>query len=159
MYIWKSSHYLQYPLHTQECFRLIYQGSKKLFLLPLLLPTPPPSFSSDDFFTFLPVLRIRTFLVRSGSGRLGQDPDPGLNKCSYNNIFGVCENYKKKIRNLCCLTFWFRKKNFWAYFCQKNFYKKLSWKYLMVRFRIRKVSSRIQIRIRSKIVRISNTAF
>jgi hypothetical protein len=35
--------------------------------------------------------RVQTFLVRFGSGRLGPDPDkdPGLNKLTYFNYFGV----------------------------------------------------------------------
>jgi hypothetical protein len=87
--------------------------------------------------------RIRTFLV--GSGRLGPDPDPGLNKWLYINFFGVCNSHNY-LRNLCCLTFWSMKILFWAYFYQKNFQKKVGRKF-----------TRVRIRIRSKIVRIRNT--
>jgi hypothetical protein len=47
--------------------------------------------------------RIRTFLVGSGSGRLGPDPvpDPGLNKWLYINLFCVYKSHKY-LRNLCC---------------------------------------------------------
>jgi hypothetical protein len=34
------------------------------------------------------------------------NPDPGLNKLPYINLFGVCESHKY-FRNLCFFTFWF----------------------------------------------------
>jgi hypothetical protein len=41
-----------------------------------------------------------------GSGRLGQDPDPGLNKLPFIKFFGISKSHKY-FRKLCCLTFWF----------------------------------------------------
>jgi hypothetical protein len=43
-----------------------------------------------------------------GSEHLGlnPNPDPGLNKLLYLNLFGVCKSHKT-LRNTCCLTFWF----------------------------------------------------
>jgi hypothetical protein len=89
------------------------------------------------------VLRIRIrsdpdlFLVGSGSGRLGPDPDPdpvpdpdsGLNKLQYLNIFVMCRSHKY-YKHHCCLTFWFMKKLFGAYFHQKNFGKKVCRKFI-----------------------------
>jgi hypothetical protein len=84
-----------------------------------------------------PVLRIRTFLV--GSGRLGPDPDPGLNKLPYLNFFNMFKS-QKYFKHLCCLTFWFMKILFRAHFHRKNFQKKVSRKFIRVRIRIRTFS-------------------
>jgi hypothetical protein len=65
-------------------------------------------------------LRIRTFLVGSGYGRPGPDPDPGLNKSPNFNYFGVCKSCKY-FRNLCSLSFWIMSFLFRPYFRQKNF--------------------------------------
>jgi hypothetical protein len=59
---------------------------KKLMQLFLvLLNTVFLNQSDPDLFG-----RIRTFLVGSRFGRMGPEPDPGLNKRPYIKFFGVC---------------------------------------------------------------------
>jgi hypothetical protein len=91
--------------------------------------------------------RIRTFLVGSGSGRLGPDPDPGLNKWLSINFYGVCKSHTY-LRNVCCLTFWSMKTLLRAYFQQKKISEKVGQKFNRVRIRIR---NRIRIRTFSKV--------
>jgi hypothetical protein len=63
---------------------------------------------------------IQTFLVGSGSGRLGPDPDPGLNKWSILTFFGVCKSHKY----LYCLFLNFLGHDY-TYFRKKNFRRNL----------------------------------
>jgi hypothetical protein len=107
------------------------------------------------------------------SGPFWSDPDPGLNKWLDISFFGVFKSHQY-LRNQCCLTFWFMKVLFRAYFHQKKIFQtKVGRKFFSVRIRIRirtflKVGSgrfrksdpdvfESRIRIRSKIVRIHNT--
>jgi hypothetical protein len=63
------------------------------------------------------------------------DPDPGPNKWPYLNFFSMFKS-QRYFRNLCCLTFWFMKILFRAYFHQKNCLKKVGRKFIRVRIRI-----------------------
>jgi hypothetical protein len=76
-------------------------------------------FSESQFFqhqplSYLKKISSRLFSVadpdpvRSGSGRMGPDPDPSLDK-SYLSVIGMCKSHKY-FQNLCFLTFWFIKK-------------------------------------------------
>jgi hypothetical protein len=67
--------------------------------------------------------RIRT--SGTGSRHLGPDPDPGLNKLHYLNFFGMYKSHKY-FKHHCCLTFWFMKILFVAYFHQKILGKKFA---------------------------------
>jgi hypothetical protein len=71
-----------------------------------------------------PVLRIRTFLVGSGSGRLGPDPDPdfGLNKWPY-SFFGVCKSHDTFGNSV---SIWFMTIPFRAYFRKTKFRRNLA---------------------------------
>jgi hypothetical protein len=68
--------------------------------------------------------RIRTSGTGSGSGsRSGSGSWPYIVNSNL-NFFGMCKSHKY-FRSLCCLTFWFMKLLFRAYFHQKNFWKKV----------------------------------
>jgi hypothetical protein len=104
--------------------------------------------------------RIRTFLVGSGSGRWDRiriQIRTGLNKWLGVNFFGVFKSHKY-LWNKCCLTFWFMKILFKAYFHPKNFQKRVGWKFFRVRFQDQDVFEN-RMRIQSKIVRIRNNDF
>jgi hypothetical protein len=92
-------------------------------------------------------------LLHVGSGPFWLDPDPGLNKRPYVNVFGMCKRHKY-FRNRCCLTFYFMNILFKSIFSSKKFPAE-SWPKIYLGQDLNVFKRRI--RIQSKIVQIRNT--